>query len=741
MPTRRSCPARSTCTAASRSSTATTASARRSPATIGNVPDQINAMDFNPATGVLYGIEDARVGPTPAPVRDYFLVTIDKTTGVGTRIGPALDGAAALAWRRPADAAPRAEIRARRQRPARSPPATRSPARSTTPTSASSPRAGQAIVKTFTIRNTGLAPLNLSGAVQVVGANPARLHRHLAAGVDRRARRVDDVPGPVPADRRGTRARRPCASPATTPTSRTTTSPSAAPTRMLVVTLNGQPVSDDFQINIGTIALGGSDGGRLGRHGGGAAADHDRQHLLAARPTRRAAGGQFVNPPSGLTLQPGQSVPLQIQFLTDVPGDYGDVRRADPAGRRVDRGAADRRTCRRRPTRSRPTTRRPRPSRSPPTARSPPHSCTRSPAAPAGAGSTTPAAATAADEDWATFTLAAPHQRRHPRPRADADERRLAPHRRHGAHALRPQRRQRPDRHRPVRRRRHVRRHRPLRRRRRSTPARTSSASAKSAATRSSAPTTCRSSTLAHDAGRQRHARRRAGDRRRRSPTPLLTGTTQRPDLVLDLQRRRQALSITGFGTTGANAADFLVTVRDAAGAEVTGTSFTIDPGSSFTAEVRFKPTGGGARSAALAFTTNDADEPDVSLAARRHRHRRGLTIQNVTLTGVPRGSSAATARPRSPPRHAPQRRRDGRQRPRHRRDLRVERRGRRRRQRPARSAGVDEEPAAQDRRGVEAAEDQARDPRGRRRRRVLRPRAGHRRRHHRHRGGQSATS
>src|SRR5205085_8439438 len=37
--------------------------------TIGNVPDQIDGLDFNSVTHVLYGIEDARVGPTPAPVR------------------------------------------------------------------------------------------------------------------------------------------------------------------------------------------------------------------------------------------------------------------------------------------------------------------------------------------------------------------------------------------------------------------------------------------------------------------------------------------------------------------------------------------------------------------------------------------------------------------------------------------------------------------------------------------------
>ena len=54
---------------------------------------------LNPMTGVLYGIEDARIGPTPAPVRSYFLVTIDKATGVATRIGAALEGADRLGSR------------------------------------------------------------------------------------------------------------------------------------------------------------------------------------------------------------------------------------------------------------------------------------------------------------------------------------------------------------------------------------------------------------------------------------------------------------------------------------------------------------------------------------------------------------------------------------------------------------------------------------------------------------------
>ena len=43
-------------------------------------------------------------------------------------------------------------------------------------------------------------------------------------------------------------------------------------------------------------------------------------------------GWDFLNPPIGLTLQAGQSVPLVVRFATTVPGDFGGSGSVIPVG-------------------------------------------------------------------------------------------------------------------------------------------------------------------------------------------------------------------------------------------------------------------------------------------------------------------------------------------------------------------------------------------------------------------------
>jgi len=75
------------------------------------------------------------------------------------------------------------------------------------------------------------------------------------------------------------------------------------------------------------------------------------------------------------------------------------------------------------------------------------------------------------------------------------------------------------------------------------------------------------------------------------------------------------ALNITNFLKTGANAAEFGVTVKNNASQTVAGNSFSIAAGLAYTVEVTFTPTAAAERTAEITLTTNDPDDNEGSLS------------------------------------------------------------------------------------------------------------------------------
>lgn len=595
--------------------------------TIGNVPDQIDGLDFNSVTHVLYGIEDARIGPTPAPVRTYFLDVIDQTTGIGTRIGPAMTGAAALAWSRPAVAAPRAEIRIEG---AGKPIATGD----ATPSALDDTDFGvvnkrqKKITKTFTIKNTGLAPLNLSGDVQVMGTN-TRDFKVLTQPATTVAP-GDSTTFDVQFAKKGKGVRTATLRVASDDIDEANYDFTVRATdTMLAVTRNDQPVSPDFPINIGTVPLGSEQIIPLTVTNTG-----DRAVQLASvtspTPDAQGRGWQFVNPPVG-TIQAGKSVQLLIQYFTNVPGDFGASGALIPEGGESiqvpltgevqpladtfedDDTAATAKTIATDGTVAL-------------------HTLETLSGTTGGRGFDDPGLATAADIDFATFTLTsrtAVAIRAAADPITDADLRSddlevtlFGP-----------------------------------------TDPTVQIATDSSTGSDTSADI-ARVDTDALDPGTYFiRVREPGGDQvvgnyalsvrtlateKELSVTRggsaatgvdfgsnVQVGATSDPVALLISNDGATPLSVTGLTLGGANAGDFIVTVRDQTGAEASGGGFTVPAGSSFSANVSFKPTASGGRAATLSFNTDDADEPAVSLALTGTAQSQGLTISNVSVTGV----------------------------------------------------------------------------------------------------------
>ena len=74
-------------------------------------------------------------------------------------------------------------------------------------------------------------------------------------------------------------------------------------------------------------------------------------------------------------------------------------------------------------------------------------------------------------------------------------------------------------------------------------------------------------------------------------------------------------LDVANFTVAGDDAADFAVTVRDADDNALAGNSFTVGAGETYTLRVTFAPAATGARTAGIAFDTNDPGEGAISLS------------------------------------------------------------------------------------------------------------------------------
>jgi len=75
-----------------------------------------------------------------------------------------------------------------------------------------------------------------------------------------------------------------------------------------------------------------------------------------------------------------------------------------------------------------------------------------------------------------------------------------------------------------------------------------------------------------------------------------------------------QDLSVTSFAKGGTNPGDFAVTVKDNAGTTVTGSSFAIPAGGSYTVQVTFTPAAAGTRAATITFNTDDWDAANAAV-------------------------------------------------------------------------------------------------------------------------------
>jgi hypothetical protein len=91
-------------------------------------------------------------------------------------------------------------------------------------------------------------------------------------------------------------------------------------------------------------------------------------------------------------------------------------------------------------------------------------------------------------------------------------------------------------------------------------------------------------------------------------------GTTSATETFTLVNSGDQDLSVTSFAKGGSNPGDFTVTVKDNTGATVTGSSFAIPAGSSYTIQVMFAPTAAGARAATIVFNTDDGDAANAAV-------------------------------------------------------------------------------------------------------------------------------